>query len=311
MMLAISNTMLTAGTQLGSYRILSSLGKRQSGEVYRVKHIQSERELALKVLTAYTALDNEELNLFHRQANELALLSHKNILTINDVGVENNICYAVTELIEGQTLQSKLTGSPLHWEKAVLWTIEIAEGLAAAHSNGMVHGNLNPTNVYLTSDGCIKILDFGLARFTRPRVGSVMSSVAYLSPERLAGNDADVRSDIFSLGCVLYEMISGRCAFARPSVFETASCILKKEPQKLSELKKDVPLGLNDVISRCLEKKPGTRYPTARDLIFELRQLLHFSGVETALPPSRHWATAIAAIAIVIILIYLKLFNHH
>ncbi len=308
-MLAISKTMLTVGTQLGSYRILSPLGKRRSGEVYRVRHIQSDRELALKVLPAYADGDHERLEQFQRQSNELALLSHKNILAINDVGVENNICYTVTELIEGQTLQSKLSESPLHWKKAVLWTIEIAEGLAAAHSTGIVHGNLNSKNIYLTSDGCIKILDFGLARFTRPRVGSVMRSVAYLSPERLAGNDADVRSDIFSLGCILYEMISGRCAFACPSVFETVSAILKKEPQKLSELKKDIPLELDDVISRCLEKEPGARYPSACDLIFELRQVLAFSGVDSV-PRSRHWAAAVAAIAIVIILIYLKFFNH-
>ena len=309
MMLAISNTMLTAGTQFGSYRILSPLGKRQSGEVYRVRHIQTERELALKVLPAYTAGDHERLEQFQRLSNELALLSHKNILTNKDVGVENNICYAVTELIEGQSLQSKLSESSLHWEKAVVLTIEIAEGLAAAHSIGMVHGNLNPKNIYLTSDGCIKILDFGLARFTKPRVGSVMRSVAYLSPERLAGNDADVHGDIFALGCVLYEMISGRCAFARPSVFETASAILKKEPQKLSELKKDIPLELDDVVSRCLEKEPGGRYPSACDLISKLRQLLDFSGVDSALPGSRHWAAAVATIAIAIILIYLKFFN--
>ncbi len=310
MMLAISNTMLTTGTQLGSYRILSPLGKRRRGEVYRVRHIQSDRDLVLKILPAYTDGDHERLKQLQSQSNELARLSHKNILTINDAGVENNICYAVTELIEGQTLQSKLAESPVHWKKAVLWTIEIAEGLAAAHSSGIVHGNLNPKNIFLTSDGYIKILDFGLARFIRPQVGSVMRSVAYLSPERLAGNDADVRSDIFSLGCVLYEMISGRCAFACPSVFETASAILKKEPPKLSELKKDIPLKLNDVISRCIEKKPGIRYPSASDVISELCQVLDFSAVDSP-PRSRHWAAAAAALAIAIIWIYLKLFNHH
>ncbi len=310
MMLPISNTMLTAGTQLGSYRILSPLGKRRLGEVYRVTHIKSDRELVLKILPAYSDGDHERLRQLQRQSNELARLSHKNILTINDVGVENNICYAVTDLIDGQTLESKLSESPIHWKKAVLWTIEIAEGLAAAHSSGIVHGNLNPKNIYVTSDGCIKILDFGLARFTRPQVGSVMRSVAYLSPERLAGDDADVRSDIFSLGCVLYEMIGGRCAFAFPSVFETASAILKKQPQKLSELKNHIPSKLDDIISHCLEKEPGTRYPSASDVIFELRQVLDFSCVDSP-SPSRHWAAAIAAIAIAIILIYLKLFNHH
>jgi eukaryotic-like serine/threonine-protein kinase len=241
----------------------------------------------------------------------LALLRHKNILSIDDIGIENNICYTVSELIEGQTLQSKLSECSLHWKKAVLWTIEIAEALTAAHSNGMVHGNLNPRNIYLTSDECIKILDFGLARFIRPRLGSVMNSVPYLSPEQVAGEDADIRSDIFALGCILYEMISGRCAFARPSVFETVSTILKKEPPKLSELKQDVPVELDDIISHCLDKKPGARYPSARDLIFQLRQVLDCSGEGSALPKSRHYAAGFAAIVIAIILIYLKFFNHH
>jgi serine/threonine protein kinase len=302
--------MLTAGTQLGSYRILCPLDKRTSEEVYRVKHIETKRELALKVLSAPPACDDEELKLLKCHASELALLCHKNILSIDEIGIENNICYTVSELIEGQTLQSKLSKSSLHWKKAVLWTIEIAEALAAAHSSGMVHGNLSPRNIYVTSDESIKILDFGLARFIRPGVGNVMNSVSYLSPQRLAGDDADIRSDIFSLGCVLYEMISGRCAFAGPSVFETVSAILKKEPQKLSELKKDIPLELDDIISHCLDKKPEARYPSARDLIFELRQMLDCLGEGSALPRSRHYAAALAAIVIAMILICLKFFHH-
>jgi eukaryotic-like serine/threonine-protein kinase len=301
--------MLTVGTQLGSYRILCPLDKQTSGEVYRVKHIESERELALKVLSAPNVCDDQGFKLLKQQAIELALLSHKNILSIDEIGIENNICYTVSELIEGQTLQSRLSESPLHWKKAIVWTITIAEALAAAHSSGMVHGNLNPRNIYLTSDECIKILDFGLARFITPRVGCIMNSVPYLSPQ-VAGDDADIRSDIFALGCILYEMISGRSAFARPSVFETVSAVLKKEPQKLSELKKDVPLELDDIISHCLDKKPGVRYPSARDLIFELRQVLDCLGEGSALPRSRHFAAAFAAIVILIILIYLKLFNH-
>lgn len=216
-----------------------------------------------------------------------------------------------SELIKGQSLHSKLSGSSLDWQKAVLLTIEIVEDLAVVHSGGMVHGNLNPKNIYLTSDERIKILNFGLARFSKSRIGCVMSSVPYLSPEQVAGDDADIRSDIFSLGCVLYEMISGRCAFAYPSVFETVIAILKKEPQKLSELRKDIPLKLDDVITRCLNKKPEARYASARDLIFELHQVLDFSREASELPRSRHWAAAVAAIAIVLILIYLKFFNHN
>lgn len=302
--------MLTAGTQLGSYRILCPLDKQTSGEVYRVKHIESERELALKVLSAPNGCDDQGLKRLKQQTSELALLSHKNILNIDEIGIENNICYTISELIEGQTLQSKLSKSSIDWKTAILWTIEIAEALAAAHSSGMVHGNLNPRNIYLTSNESIKILDFGLARFIRPKVGCIMNSVPYLSPEQVAGDDADIRSDIFALGCILYEMISGRCAFARPSVFETVTSILKKEPQKLSEMNKDVPLELDEIISHCLDKKPGVRYPSARNLIFELRQILDCLGEGPALPRSRHFAAAFAAIVILIILIYLKLFNH-
>jgi eukaryotic-like serine/threonine-protein kinase len=302
--------MLTAGTQLGSYRILCHLYKQTSGEVYRVKHIESERELALKVLSASNACDEQGFKLLKQQANELAHLSHKNILRIDEIGIENNICYTVSELIEGQTLQSKLSESSVDWKTAILWTIEIAEALDAAHSSGMVHGNLNPRNIYLTSNKSIKILDFGLARFIRPRVECIMNSVPYLSPEQVAGDDANIRSDIFALGCILYEMIIGRSPFARSSVFETVTAILKKEPQKLSELKKDVPLELDGIISHCLDKKSGVRYPSASNLIFELRQMLDCLGEGPALPRSRHFAAAFAAIVILIILLYLKLFNH-
>jgi serine/threonine protein kinase len=301
---AIPNSMLTPGTQLGSYRILSRLGK-EMGDVYKVVHVQSEQLMALKVLPP-SACTDEGLKLFKHQAKELGLLSHKNILTIETVGLENNICYVVTTLLEGQTLQSKLTQSPLPWHKALKWTIEIAEGLAAAHASGIVHGDLNPKNLYVTSSGCIKILDFGLARFTRPGLGNVVRSVPYLSPEQVAGDDADFRSDIFSLGCVLYEMISGRCPFARPSVFETVTAILREEPQKLSELKHDIPLELDQVISHCFEKKPGARFPSMRDFIIELRQVLDLSQVNSMLPKTRHWSAAIATVAVVVALMYLK-----
>ncbi len=302
----MSNTILAIGALFGPYRILSRLVIRGSGELYRVRDIQSERELALKVLSTNTHGDREGLNLLKLHVNELAQLSHKNILAIRDVGVENNICYAVTELIEGQTLQSKLSQFPVSWQKAVQWTIDIAEALAAAHSIGMVHGDLNPKSIYVTSDECIKILDFGLTRFSKPRVGAVMNSAPYLSPEQVAGDDADFRSDIFSLGCLLYEMISGRYAFGRPSVFETVSAIMKQEPQKLSELKKDIPLELDRIISHCLEKKRGSRYASARDLILELRQVLDLLDGRMGLPKNRHWTAAISATAIMVTLLYLK-----
>jgi serine/threonine protein kinase len=297
--------MLTTGTQLGSYRIISRLGKGEWGDVYKVVHVESEQEMALKVLPA-SACDDEGVKLFKLQAKELVLLSHKNILTIDAVGFENNLCYVVTELLEGQTLQSKLSQSPFPWPKAVKWTLEIAEGLAAAHSIGIVHGDLNPKNLYVTTDGCMKILNFGLARFTRPGLGNVVRSVPYLSPEQVAGDEADFRSDIFSLGCVLYEMISGRCPLGRPTIFETVTAILREVPQNLSELKQDIPSELDHIVSHCLEKKPAARFPSMRDFIIELREVLDLSHVNSILPKSRHWSAAIATVVIVAALMYLK-----
>jgi serine/threonine protein kinase len=299
----LSTNMITAGTQIGSYRILSSMGGGK-GELYKVIDVQTEKEFTLKVV--YTTCDSAARTLFKRQAIELAVLSHPNILTIHDVLFEKDICYLVTVPLEGQTLHSRLINSTISWHKAIEWTLKIAEGLAAAHANGIVHGDLNPKNIYLTSDGRIKIMDFGLARLKGPRVRSVMNSVPYLSPEEVRGEDADFRSDIFSVGCVLYEMIAGRNPFARSSITETTTAILKEEPVKLSEWNKGIPQEIDQIISHCLEKRVASRFPSARDLIFELHQLLDLSGAGSVLPKSRHWAAGIAAIAIVIILIYLK-----
>jgi serine/threonine protein kinase len=301
----IATNMLTAGTQIGSYRILSSMGGGK-GELYKVMDVQTKKELTLKALPLYATCDNAARTLFKRQTIELAILSHPNILTVHDVLFEKDICYLVTESLEGQTLHSRLINSTISWHKAVEWTLKIAEGLAAAHSNGIVHGDLNPKNIYLTSDGSIKIMDFGLARLKGPRVGSVMNSIPYLSPEQIRGEDADFRSDIFSVGCVFYEMIAGRNPFARSSSTETIAAIFKEEPVKLSEWNKAIPQEIDHILSHCLEKKVASRFPSVRDLIFELQQLLDLSKAGSVLPRSRHWAAAIAAIAIVVILIYLK-----
>jgi eukaryotic-like serine/threonine-protein kinase len=273
--------------------------------VYRVMHLKTARELALKILPVEVS-SNSARQTFEREAKELALLSHPNVLTIHDICFENNICYFVYELLEGQTLQAILAKSPLSWQKAVDWTLQIANGIAAAHARGIVHGDLQPKNLFVTANGNIKIADFGLARLKGPRVGDVMCAVPYLSPEQVRGEEVDFRSDIFSLGCVLYEMITGHTPFIRSSIVETASAILKEEPRKISETKRQIPPELDQVISHCLEKKLCSRFPSARDLIFELNQVLEVSASNRILPKSRHWSAAIAAILIVAILFYLK-----
>src|SRR5262249_41238393 len=242
---------LSAGMRLGPYEILAPLGSGGMGEVYRARDSRLEREVALKVLSERSACDPDALKRFEREAKTLAALAHPNILTIHDVGREGDVCYLIMELLEGETLRTRLEKETPRWPKAVEWTITIAEGLAAAHSKGVVHRDLKPENIFVTSDARIKILDFGLARWRsilnpgeeeeaatvsgiETRSGVVLGTIPYMSPEQVRGEKVDLRSDIFSLGCVLHEMISGQRTFFRHSAAETAAAILKEEPEKLS-----------------------------------------------------------------------------
>jgi len=218
---------LTAGTRLGPYEILAPLGAGGMGEVYRARDPRLNRDVAIKVLPERLAHDRQALARFESEAKAVAALSHPNILAIFDVGADQGVSYAVTELLEGETLRSCLRRAALPWRKAVEMGIAIADGLAAAHSKGIVHRDLKPENLFLTSDGRVKILDFGLARWmpsktsepaeipTLTQENMVLGTVGYMSPEQVRGEPADTRSDIFSLGCVLYEMASGRRAFSR------------------------------------------------------------------------------------------------
>ena len=221
---------LSPGTRLGPYEILALLGAGGMGEVYRAKDTRLEREVAIKVLPEGLARDPRSLARFEREVRAVAALSHPNILAIHDFGTEGDVRFAVTELLEGETLRERIGRERFGWRKALEVGVEISEGLSSAHGKGVVHRDLKPDNVFLADDGQVKILDFGLARLEPPlpsgdasttptvpaqtETGTIMGTAGYISPEQIRGRPADARSDLFSLGCVLYEMLAGRRAFA-------------------------------------------------------------------------------------------------
>jgi len=278
---------LSAGTRLGPYEIVAPLGAGGMGEVYRARDTRLERDVAIKVLPQETADDSSALARFRREALAIAALQHPNILALYDVGVERATTFAVMELLEGETLRARISDSPLPWRRAVVIGVEIAEGLAAAHAKGVIHRDLKPENVFLTTDGRVKILDFGLAQYRRSNQqqedtretimtepGIIMGTAAYMSPEQVRGEPTSAPSDVFSLGCVLHEMIAGRRAFAGRSSAETMAAILTAQPPPLTDLVGEVPPELDRWVTHCLEKSPGERFQSARDLAFDLRALL-------------------------------------
>jgi len=280
---------LKPGTQLGRYEITAPLGAGGMGEVYRAHDERLDRDVAIKVLPEAVAQNPDRLARFEREAKAIAKLSHPNILEIHDFGRASEVTYAVTELLEGETLRGQLEGGQLGWRRAIEIGAAIADALAAAHQASIVHRDLKPSNVFLISDGRVKILDFGLARtievpgagdtqsptvsrYTDP--GAVLGTVGYMSPEQVRGEPADHRSDIFSMGCVLYEMISGNRAFIHDTAVETMNAILKEEPAELSSMDTVLPPELESTIRRCLEKRPASRFQSASDLAFALRSIL-------------------------------------
>ncbi len=276
------------GSMLGHYRIVEKIGAGGMGEVYRARDESLDRDVAIKVLPEAVAGDEARLERFRREARAVARLEHPNILAIYDFGTEGDVPYAVTELLEGQTLRERLPTSGLPWQKVVEIGAAMADGLAAAHGKDIVHRDLKPENVFVTSDDRIKILDFGLATLreevspeaetgtltpagTQP--GTVVGTLGYMAPEQLKGDTADARSDIFALGCVLYEMVAGRRAFGGNTTAEMIAAILKEEPQQLSSTGASLPADLESTIHRCLEKSPAARFQSAADLAFALRSI--------------------------------------
>src|SRR5579872_3762097 len=238
---------LTFGTRLGPYQIESPIGAGGMGEVYRARDVRLGRDVAIKILPSSFGTDPERLQRFAQESRAAAALNHPSILSIYDIGEERGSPYVVSELLEGETLRDRLRNGPLPFRKAIDLAQQIARGLAAAHEKGIVHRDLKPENLFLTTDGRAKILDFGLAKFTRPdadaakvsgddptmqvatEVGTVMGTAGYMSPEQVRGKAADSRSDIFSFGAILYEMLSGKRAFHGDSAADTMSAILKEE----------------------------------------------------------------------------------
>jgi TolB-like protein/cytochrome c-type biogenesis protein CcmH/NrfG len=273
-------------SQLGPYRILSQLGAGGMGEVYRALDTRLDRQVALKILPAIFAHDPERVARFEREAKAVAALSHPNILAIHDCGHDAGVWFVVMELLEGETLRQRLAHGPLALRKALEIGSAAAEALAAAHDRGIIHRDLKPENLFLTREGRLKLLDFGLARIqphsqvdamteeyvpAPTRSGVVMGTAGYMSPEQVRGLSADARSDIFALGCVLYEMLSGRRAFQRDTEAETMTAILHDDPAPLS--KRNIPLVVERQVRHCLEKNPQERLQSARDLMFDLRRL--------------------------------------
>jgi eukaryotic-like serine/threonine-protein kinase len=303
---------LSAGMRLGPYEILSALGAGGMGEVYRAKDLRLNREVAIKVLPAAFSNDSERLRRFEQEAQAAGALNHPNILAVYDVGTHDGMFYVVSELLEGETLRNRLAESPIPARKAIDYAIQIARGLAAAHAKRIVHRDLKPENLFVTTDGQIKILDFGLAKMTTAKAaettnaateamgtqpGVVMGTVGYMSPEQVRGQVADGRSDIFSLGVILYEMLSGKRAFQGESSVDTMSAILKEDPP---ELPATLPAALDRIIRRAMEKKPEERFESARDVAFALETISGTSEQQKTLetvdrPPRRFIGVAVAA----------------
>src|SRR6266568_8672385 len=243
---------IAAGTKLGRYEIRSKIGEGGMGEVYRARDEKLNRDVAIKVLPVTYSQDAERLKRLEQEAQATSALNHPNILAVYDVGTCDGAPYVVSELLEGQTLRQRIGGTALAQRRAIDFALQIAHGLAAAHGKGIVHRDLKPDNLFITKDGRVKILDFGIAKLTGTadgdlsqtsiptrRVdtepGKVMGTVGYMSPEQVRGRAADARSDIFSFGAILYEMLSGKRAFHGESAVETMSAILKEDPPELSD----------------------------------------------------------------------------
>jgi len=309
------------GHTLGHYRIVEKIGEGGMGVVYRAHDERLDRDVAIKVLPQEVAADPERLSRFEREAKAVAKLDHPNILSIHDFGTEDGVVYAVMELLEGESLREVISTDRLTTGKAVEYARAIADGLAAAHDKGIVHRDLKPENVFLTGDGRIKILDFGLAKLNLPerdlatetptatletQPGRLLGTVAYMAPEQVQGQPADHRSDIFALGVVLYEMLSGHRPFGGSTTLETAAAILKEDPEPVSAVLPAVLPALASVVTQCLEKRPEDRFSSAHDLSLTL------GAVDSAAPPQAprksstrwHWPV-IVVVAIAALIAFL------
>jgi hypothetical protein len=308
---------LGPGVRLGAYEVVAPLGAGGMGEVYRARDTRIGRDVAVKVLPPGLAQDTDRLKRFELEARAAGQLNHPNVIVLYDVGRHDGAPYVVSELLEGQTLRERLGGAALHVRKTIEVGVQIARGLAAAHDKGIVHRDLKPDNVFVTKDGQVKILDFGLAKLTHPELaqrqdselqtatrgtdpGTVLGTVGYMSPEQVRGRHVDHRSDIFSLGAILYEMLSGRRAFSGETSVETLNAILREEPPELTTTNKLLPPALDRIVRHCLEKNPDERFASARDLAFDLQALSETSSEARVIAPAGRRRLFTAGLALVI-----------
>jgi hypothetical protein len=307
---------LSAGMRLGPYEIVGPIGAGGMGEVYRARDTRLGRDVAIKVLPGEVSHTPERLHRFEQEAQLAGTLNHPNVLSVLDVGTHDHAPYLVTELLEGRSLREVLAAGPLSPRKAVEYAQQAAHGLAAAHERGVVHRDLKPANLFVTRDGRIKILDFGLAKLTQvdpldvadsrlstnTAEGKVVGTIGYMSPEQVRGQTVDGRSDIFALGAVVYEMLSGRRAFTGDTPADTMTAILTRDPEDLSRPGLVVPQGLDRIVRRCLEKDPAERFQSAKDVAFALEAE---SGTVQSAPggapvaPRRRWLQWAAVAALV------------
>jgi serine/threonine protein kinase/TolB-like protein/Flp pilus assembly protein TadD len=279
---------LRKGTRVGDYEIESLLGAGGMGEVYRARDLRLRRDVAVKVLPGVVSSDPERLRRFEQEAMAAAALNHPNILAVHQLGTYAGTLYLVSELLEGETLRDQIRRGRVAPRRVVDYGVQIAHGLAAAHEKGIVHRDVKPENLFLTTDGRIKILDFGLAKLTQAQWGSkptaptiggetepglVMGTVGYMSPEQVRGQAADARADIFAFGAILYEMLTGKRAFQNPTSPETMNAILNEDPPGISQITPGISPALQRIVHRCLEKNPERRFQSASDLAFALAAL--------------------------------------
>jgi len=315
---------LIPGTRLGSYEVLALLGAGGMGEVYRARDSQLGRDVAIKVL-ANLSSDPDRLRRFEQEARAAAALNHPNILAVHQLGTHEGAPYLVSELLEGETLREQLRRGHLPVRKAIDYGVQITRGLAAAHEKGIIHRDLKPENLFISRDGRLKILDFGLAKLTQPRQtsefsastliegtepGLVLGTVGYMSPEQVRGQTSDHRADIFAFGAILYEMLAGNRAFQKPTSAETMTAILNEDPPAISQVTPNLPPALQRVVHRCLEKDPERRFQSASDLAFALEALsdsgILSSGSAAApqkFPIKPRWIAALGVAVIAVLLV--------
>jgi hypothetical protein len=296
---------LGSGTRLGPYEIHSVLGAGGMGEVYRAHDLRLRRDVAIKVLPAGLSADPDRLHRFEQEARAAAALNHPNIVAVHDIGTHDGSPYIVSELLDGETLRNRLQGGALPVRKAIECAVQIARGLGAAHDKGIVHRDLKPENLFVTVDGRVKILDFGLAKLTQAAPvaagaasvlptsapdtvsGTVLGTVGYMAPEQVRGVASDHRADIFAFGTILYEMLAGRRAFGGDTAPETMTAILKEDPPHLSAVERNVPPSLTRIVNRCLEKDPAARFKAVDDVAFALEAFSDAGPGSDARPAAR------------------------